>query len=135
SPIAEPRMDAGFVFINPNNTDTLIEGRTGCRRKLRKTIIELGPQRQISGRPSFVVRSGALNGVVVKANAVEGTIDKVIEFRLEIRKPRERESVDPAGARLVSRKDRFVDDGDRMPRLCERCRCSGTCGWRIPQAP
>src|SRR5262249_35014220 len=126
SPVVELDIDAGFVFINPNSTDTLIQGRTRCHRNLRKTIVELGPQRQVSGRPSFVVRSVTLNGVVVKANAVEGTIHKVIEFRLEIRKPRERESVDPTGACLVPRKDGFVDDDDRVPLLCERCRRSGT---------
>src|SRR5262249_9977449 len=108
SPVAELRMDAGFVFINPDSTDTLIEGRTRCRRGLRKTIVELRPQRQISGRPSFVVRSVTLNGGVVKTNAVEGTIHKVIEFRLEIRKPRQPESVDPTGAWLVSRNDHFL---------------------------
>src|SRR5215475_6155826 len=126
SPVAELRMDAGFVFINPNSTDTLIEGRTRCHRNLRKAVVELGPQRQIPRGVSLVVCPMTRDRLIVKTNPVEGTIHKVIEFRLEIRKPRERESVDPTGACLVSRKDRFVDDGDRMPLLCERCRCSGT---------
>src|SRR5947209_4121214 len=89
-------------------------------------MVEFGSQRQISGWLSFVVRSVTRNSLVVKTNPLERTINKVIEFPLEIRKSREGQSIDPTGPCLVSRKDGFVDDGDRMPLLRERRRRRGT---------
>ena len=59
--------------------------------------------------------------LIVEANPVEGTVDQVLDFRLEIRKSRESESIDPTGAGLMTWKDGFVDDGNGMPKLHESC--------------
>src|SRR5207249_4318240 len=97
--------------------------RARCRRYLHETMIELRPQRKIAGRLWFFVRPVTRNRLVIETNPVERTINQVIEFRLEIRKSRESESVDPTRAGLVSWEYGFVDNGDRMPHLPERGSC------------
>ncbi len=120
--VAECGLNAGLVFVDAHGADSLMHCRARSRSDFRKTMIELGAKRQIPGRLSFVVAALTRDRLVVKANPVERTIDEVGEFRLEVWESREGESIDPTCAGLVSWKDRFIDDRNRVAKIGKSCR-------------
>jgi hypothetical protein len=81
-------------------------------------LAPLSPRsRRLPGRLSFVVAATSRNRLIVKSNSVERTVDKVIQFGLEIWESAERESVDPTCAGLVTGKNRLVDDRKRTTQI------------------
>src|SRR5262245_21576007 len=91
-------------------------------------MIEPGSKRQITGRCAIVTGALTRYRLVVEADSVERTVDQIVQFRLQVRKSRERERIDPAGTGFVAREGRFIDDRNRVAKIRE-CRCRrGTAG-------
>src|SRR5262245_10213228 len=120
--IAEIGSHTILVFLKSYRANALEQFGASADGDVCQTMIELGSQRQVSGGPSFLVGAVTADRSVVEPNSVERTIHQVGELRLEIRKPFERERIDPTGAGLVPWKDSLIEDSYAVP-MFDKCSC------------
>ena len=122
TPVAEIGLDAILVLFDAYGSDSLVYLGASADRDICQTLIELGSQGQVSGRPSFVVRAMIGDRPVIEPNPMERTIDEVWELGLKVRESFERERINPTGAGFVPRKNSLVDHGYAVA-MFDECGC------------